>query len=212
MTQAPIPQTTIQRLPVYLRCLLQAQSMHMPVINSIGIAEMAGSNAAQVRKDLSYLGEFGIRGIGYDVEDLIGHVSRWLGVSVSRHAAIIGMGRLGGALRSYGGFEDRGFRIVALFDTDPEKVRSDVGGLPIDPIEDLEEVIAQRGVEVVILTTPPEAAQALLDRLVSSGVKAILNFAPVRLDVPADVMVRQVDLAVELQVLSFHLANRDEER
>jgi len=205
MTNIDVPPTTIQRLPIYLRCLMQAQAMRMPVINSLGIAEMAGSNAAQVRKDLSYLGELGTRGIGYDVDSLIAHILKWLGLTEVRRSAIVGYGRLGSSLQSYPGFEDRGFVMVAILDADPEKVGQRVGDLVVDPIEDLERIVAEKNVEIILLTVPAESAQTVADQAVSAGVKAILNFAPVRIDVPSDVAVRHADLSVDLQVLSFHL-------
>jgi redox-sensing transcriptional repressor len=208
MEHANVPQTTINRLPIYLRCLLKAQEMRMPVINSLGIAEMAGTNAPQVRKDLSYLGELGTRGIGYDVDSLIAHISRWLGLTKDRRVALIGYGRLGSALLGYGGFGERGFSMVTIIDADPDKIGTTPGGIKVEPIDDLEQVLQDLLVEIVILTTPIEAAQPVAERVAAAGVKAILNFAPVRLELPPDVAVRQVDLSTELQILSFHLASQ----
>lgn len=201
-----IPEQTINRLPIYLRCLFQAQELDMPVINSLGLSVMAGTNAAQVRKDLSYLGELGTRGIGYDVDSLIGHISRVLGLTQSRRVAIVGFGRLGSALLGYGGFAERGFEVVAVFDSDPGKVGTPVAGSVVSSMDSLESDLKERGVEIVILTTPADHAQPVADRVVAAGVRAILNFAPATLDVPDGVKVRPVDLSVELQVLSFHLA------
>jgi redox-sensing transcriptional repressor len=201
-----VPEQTINRLPIYLRCLVQAQSLNMPVINSLGLAQMAGTNAAQVRKDLSYLGELGTRGIGYDVEALIAHISHVLGVSETRRVAIVGFGRLGSALLGYRGFEERGFDIVGVFDADPEKVGTPVAGTVVRSADGLEEGLRELEVEIVLLTLPAEVAQGVADRVVDAGVRAILNFAPVRLEVPDEVKVRPVDLSVELQVLSFYLA------
>ena len=206
MDRTQVPETTIQRLPVYLRCLLQVQQERMPVINSVEVAEMCGTNAAQVRKDLSYLGELGTRGIGYDVEALIGHISGVLGITECRRAAIVGFGRLGGALLGYSGFAERGFGIVAIFDADSEKIGTTAGGLLVRSIDELEDGLAEAGVEIAILTTPAEVTQELADRVVNAGVKAILNLAPVRLSVPDHVAVRQVCMSTELQVLSFYLA------
>jgi redox-sensing transcriptional repressor len=206
MDHGNVPQTTIGRLPIYLRCLMRAQEMNMPVINSVGIAEMAGSNAAQVRKDLSYLGELGTRGIGYDVESLIAHISRWLGLVTDRRCAIVGFGRLGSALLGYGGFGERGFAVVAVFDDDPGKVGTMANGIAVTATADLESCLHDLLVDIVILTTPAAVAQEVAERAVAGGVKAILNFAPVRLELPTDVAVRQVDLSTELQILSFHLA------
>lgn len=205
MSQLPVPPTTVARLPLYLRCMLQAQSQRVAVINSVGIAEMAGTNAAQVRKDLSYLGEYGTRGIGYDVEELAAHLMRWLGITEHRRAAIVGFGRLGSALQSYGGFGERGFKFVAVLDTDPEKIGVEAGELTVEALDDIDAVFEREGVEVVIMTVPASSAQVVADAVVRAGVKAILNFAPVRLEVPEDVIVRQADVAAELQILSFHL-------
>jgi redox-sensing transcriptional repressor len=210
MNHQDVPQTTINRLPIYLRCLLQAQAMRMPVINSLGISEMAGTNAAQVRKDLSYLGELGTRGIGYDVDSLIAHISRWLGLTQERRIAIVGFGRMGGALYSYAGFAEHGLQVVAILDADRTKVGVDVGGVIIRDVAELEDVLAAEHVEIVVLTTPGAAAQDVAARVAAAGVKAILNFAPVRLELPPDVAVRQVDLSTELQVLSFHLAGQSQ--
>lgn len=206
MGKAQIPQSTIQRLPVYLRALLQAQEERRPVVNSYDIAEMCGTNPAQVRKDFSYLGELGTRGIGYDVEALIAHFSEVLGITQRRRAAIIGFGKLGSALLGYPGFAERGFEIVAVFDVDPAKVGTRTDGLVVRSMDELEQVLLDERVEIVIVTTPAQAAQEVADRAVRAGIKAILNMAPVRLVVPDDVVVRQVCLSTDLQVLSFHLA------
>jgi len=203
-----LPEQTIARLPVYLRCLSQARSIGMRVINSLGIAQMAGTNAAQVRKDLSYLGELGTRGVGYDVGSLAEHISDVLGLETSRRVAIVGFGRLGRALVMYPGFDEHGFDFVAAFDADPARVRALPGGRSIDvrSIDNLETDLVKLRVEIVLLTTPAQVAQEMALRVAAGGVHAILNFAPVVLELPADVKVRPVDLASELQVLSFHLA------
>ena len=207
MASAPatVPPTTVQRLPVYLRCLIQAQAMRMPVVNSVQIAEMAGTNAAQVRKDLSYLGEFGTRGVGYDVESLITHLSRRLGIAEQRRVAIVGYGRLGSALQGYHGFDERGMKVVAVIDADPAKVGGSADGLTIEHVDHLESVIEREQVEIAVLTVPGPAAHTVADRVVAAGVRAIMNFAPVRLIVPDHVAVRQADMAAELQILAFHL-------
>lgn len=206
MPPTHVPPTTVQRLPVYLRCLVQASAMHMPVVSSVQIAEMAGTNAAQVRKDLSYLGEFGTRGIGYDVDSLISHLSKRLGVTEHRRVAIVGFGRLGSALQTYPGFAERGMKVVAVLESDPDKIGRRVNDLVVESVDDVKAVVEREDVEIVILTVPGESAQAVTDRLVAAGVKAIMNFAPVRLNVPDDVEVRQADVAGELQILSFHLS------
>jgi redox-sensing transcriptional repressor len=211
-----VPEQTINRLPIYLRCLVQARAIGMKLVNSLQLAQMAGTNAAQVRKDLSYLGELGTRGLGYGVGALIMHVSEVLGLSESRRVAIVGFGRLGGALLGYQGFSDHGFDIVAVFDADPAKVGNRVDrrgpvpdGLCVRPVDRLEDDLRDLGVGIVILTTPAECAQATAERIAASGVRAVLNFTPVRLELPAEVRVRPVDLSVELQVLSFYLAQVD---
>lgn len=210
MDRGTVPETTIQRLPLYLRCLLQAQGQQMPVVNSVELAEMCGTNAAQVRKDLSYLGELGTRGIGYDVEALISHISGVLGITEQRRAALIGAGKFGGALLGYSGFTERGFEIVAVLDADPAKIGTTVearsGSLMVRDVAELEQVLAESGAEIVILATPAEVAQELATRAVAAGVRAILNLAPVRLTMPEGVAVRHVCLSTDLQVLSFHLA------
>lgn len=208
-----VPEQTINRLPIYLRCLVQARVIGMQVVNSLQLAQMAGTNAAQVRKDLSYLGELGTRGIGYDVAALAAHVSEVLGLSERRKVAIVGFGRLGASLLGYPGFAERGFEIVGVFDSDPAKAGTVVGrhGVADDPvtvrsIENIEADLRGLGAEIAILVTPADAAQAMADRVAAAGVRAILNFTPVRVDVPPSVRVRPVDLSVELQVLSFYLA------
>ena len=206
MERAGIPETTIQRLPLYLRCLLQAQAQQMPLVNSLTLAEMCGTNAAQVRKDLSYLGELGTRGIGYDVRSLVGHISSVLGVTELRRAVLVGFGRFGSALLGYPGFAERGFEIVAVIDSDPGKIGTRAGDLVVSDVRDLETLIPATGAEIAIMTTPADATQAIVDRLVQARVRAILNLAPVRLNVPDAVAVRQVCLSTDLQVLSFYLA------
>ncbi len=206
MERTSIPETTIERLPVYLRCLLEAQGQRMPLVSSVMIAEMCGTNAAQVRKDLSYMGELGTRGIGYDVGELIAHISRVLGITEVRRAALVGFGHLGSALIGYPGFADRGFEIVAVLDADPEKIGTSVGELTVSDIEDLENVITASGAEIAIMTTPASVTQDLVDRLVHAGIRGVLNLAPVTLSVPEGVAVRQVCLSTDLQVLSFYVA------
>lgn len=201
-----VPQSTIQRLPVYLRALLEAKAARMPLVSSQDIASMVGSNAAQVRKDLSYLGELGTRGIGYDVDSVIAHISSWLGLTEERRIAVIGAGRLGTALVSYVGLAERGFHVAAVFDSEPSKIGLSVGDVPVRDVEDLESALCEGCVDIVVITTPADVAQSVADRVATAGIKAILNFAPVSLVVPDDVVVRHVDLSVELQVLSFYLA------
>lgn len=210
MSANQIPESTVARLPGYLRVVIYAQALRMPVLSSAAIAEMAGTNAAQVRKDLSYIGELGTRGAGYDVDSLIDHMSRALGMSHHRNVAIVGYGRLGSALRNYGGFMDRGFSVVAVFDADEEKVGTEAGDLLVSSLDDMSEVVRDRGVDIGVITTPAENAQSAAEKLIESGVTSILNFAPVRLEVSKGVTVKQVDLASEMQILSFHLSRLEE--
>lgn len=204
-----IPEATVARLPIYLRSLLALADEKEPTISSERLAEMAGVNAAKVRKDLSYLGSYGTRGVGYDVEYLLFQMSRELGLTHDWPVVIAGAGNLGQALANYGGFGSRGFPVVALVDADPAKVGKRAGGVPIRHIDDLEEVVAEHGVAIGVIATPADAGQTVADRMVEAGIPSILNFAPVVLDVPEGTSLRKVDLAVELQILSFYQQQRD---
>lgn len=195
------------RLPVYLRSLYEL-SDGPGTISSERLAEMAGVNAAKVRKDLSYLGSYGTRGVGYDVEYLLYQISRELGLTQDWPVAIVGMGNLGHALANYRGFMARGFRIVALFDADPAKVGEHVGGLDISHLDELGALAESLELAIGVVATPASAAQDVADRLVAAGVGSILNFAPVVLSVPPQVSVRKVDLSIELQILSFYQQRR----
>ena len=177
-------------------------------MSSERLAELAGVNAAKVRKDLSYLGSYGTRGVGYDVEYLLHEISRELGLTHDWPVAIVGVGNLGHALANYRGFGARGFRVVALFDADPDKVGSRVGDLEIESLNDLPQVARDRSVAIGIIATPAHAAQEVADRLVDAGVMSILNFAPTVVAAPAGVSLRKVDLAIELQILSFYQQRR----
>jgi redox-sensing transcriptional repressor len=206
MRNRPIPEATVGRLPVYLRALLElAEGRRGETVSSEDLAGRAGVNAAKVRKDLSYLGSYGTRGVGYDVEYLLYQITRELGLTQDWPAAIIGVGNLGRALASYKGFAEKGFRITALFDVDEEIVGNEVGGLDVRHLDDLKEVVIEEGISIGIIATPPAAAQEVAERLVDAGVKSILNFAPAVVNVPPNVNVRKVDLSTELQILSFHM-------
>jgi redox-sensing transcriptional repressor len=199
-----IPEATVARLPLYYRALVETAERKTGTISSERLAEMAGVNAAKVRKDLSYLGSYGTRGVGYDVEYLLGQISHELGLTEARPVMIVGVGRLGQALANYAGFGARGFRVVALLDSDASKIGARVGGLVVEPLDQLVEVVRQRQVAIAILAVPAEAAQRVADQLVDAGVSAILNFAPTVIAVPEQVALRKVDLAIELQILSFY--------
>ena len=203
-----IPEATVARLPVYLRSLLELTDTDTLTISSERLAEMAGVNAAKVRKDLSYLGSYGTRGVGYDVEYLLFQMSRELGCTQDWPVIIVGVGNLGHALANYRGFADRGFPIGALVDADPTKVGERVGALVIRGIEELPDIVAELGTSIGVVATPAAVAQEVADRLVAAGVSSILNFAPAVVNVPADVSLRKVDLAVELQILSFYQQRR----
>jgi redox-sensing transcriptional repressor len=199
-----IPEATVARLPVYLRSLLEVAEVKTTTISSERLADLAGVNAAKVRKDLSYLGSYGTRGVGYDVEYLLYQISRQLGLNQDWPVVIVGVGNLGHALANYRGFAARGFRVVALFDADPGKVGERIGELEIRAMDDLHRVVREEGVAIGVLTTPPQVAQEVADRLVEAGVSAILNFAPTVISVPSHVSLRKVDLSIELQILSFY--------
>jgi redox-sensing transcriptional repressor len=203
-----IPDATVARLPLYLRCLHALAESGQTTVSSEDLARMVDGGvggAAKVRKDLSYLGSYGTRGVGYGVAHLVDVVSRELGLARSWPVVLVGVGNLGHALAGYGGFSSRGFRIVALLDADPARVGEQVGDLRVRPVDDLDDVVrAEGGGLIGVIATPADAAQEVCDRLVAAGVTSILNFAPTVLQVPDGVDVRKVDLAVELQILSFH--------
>jgi len=204
-----IPGATVSRLPIYLRCLNDLPaSVNTCSSEQLGI--IAGVKSAQVRKDLSYLGSYGVRGVGYNVADLSGQIKKALGLTRGYHVVIVGAGNLGSALAGYGGFGSWGFEVVGLVDVDPAKIGAIHHGVTIEPITNLEEICSQREVAIGIVATPSHAAQDVADRLAAAGVVSILNFAPTVLHVPDSVDVRRVDLSTELQILTFHLQNREE--
>ncbi|WP_148574005.1 redox-sensing transcriptional repressor Rex [Nocardioides caldifontis] len=199
-----IPEATVARLPVYLRALVALAERGIATCSSEELAAAAGVNSSKLRKDLSYLGSYGTRGVGYDVEYLRYQIAREIGVTEDLPVVIVGIGNLGHALANYSGFTTRGFRIVALLDSDPDRVDEEVGGLAIRGHDDLERIVREENVAIGIIATPAAAAQAVCDRLVAAGVTSILNFAPAVLSVPPGVDVRKVDLSIELQILAYH--------
>jgi len=207
-----IPEAAVARLAVYLRVLSAMADQGAVTVSSEELASAAGVNSAKLRKDLSYLGSYGTRGVGYEVEVLVSEIERTLGLTRKQTVAGVGIGNLGHALANYAGFPGRGFPVEALFDVDPDLIGVPVGGLPVQHIDDIPKVCAQKRIAIGIIATPPAAAQGVCDRLVAGGVQCILNFAPVVLQVPSHVEVRKVDLAVELQILSFHVARKAEQR
>ena len=204
MTSRPIPEASVARLPIYLRALVDMAEQGTHTASSEGLAAAAGVNSAKVRKDLSYLGSYGTRGVGYDVEYLIHQISRELGLTEGWATCIVGIGNLGQALANYGGFEERGFRVAALFDSNPARIGEVVAGLEINHFDDVERVVKEEEISIAILAVPGPAAQEVADRLVSAGITSILNFAPAVIAVPSDVSLRKVDLSIELQILAFY--------
>jgi redox-sensing transcriptional repressor len=199
-----IPEATVARLPVYLRCLLELETTGVTTVSSEGLAERCGVNAAKVRKDLSHLGSYGTRGVGYDVELLLSQISRELGLTQDWPVAIVGLGNLGHALANYRGFSARGFRIVALFDADPHRVGETIDKVTVRHVDDLAAVAKVTPIAIGVIAVPAASAQSVADRLVDAGVVSILNFAPTVLTVPERVSLRKVDLSIELQILSFY--------
>ena len=199
-----VPEATVARLPVYLRALHALQESGRTTVSSEALAAASGVGSAKLRKDLSHLGSYGTRGVGYEVEELVFHISRTLGLGQRWSVVIVGVGNLGQALAGYGGFDDRGFRIAALLEADRSRVGQVVAGLPIRALDELADVVRDEDVSIGVIATPAEAAQDVCDRLVEAGVSSVLNFAPTVLQVPPGVDVRRVDLSNELQILSFH--------
>jgi redox-sensing transcriptional repressor len=204
MRDRAIPEATVGRLPVYLRALVEMAEAGATTISSGDLAGAAGVNSAKVRKDLSYLGSYGTRGVGYDVAYLIHQVRRELGLTQHWPVLIAGAGNLGRALAKYKGFAERGFGMVAMVDNDKRKVGDRVGPVRVEDIEDLERIVKREDVAIGLICTPASAAQTVADQLVAAGIRSILNFAPAVIAVPEDVSVRKVDLSIELQILGYY--------
>lgn len=200
-----IPEATIIRLSVYSRYLTEIDRKGIVTISSGDIAEGVGVSPAQVRKDLAYFGEFGTRGVGYNVKDLHRHILKILGLSQDWSVTLVGLGNLGLALTTYKGFRERGFVITSIFDNDPKKIGTVINGVEVMSVDRLEEVVTANKTQIGIIAAPAQVAPDIADKLVKSGVKAILNFAPVVLNVPPEVELRNVDLAVNLEVLTFNI-------
>lgn len=202
-----IPESTVRRMSLYLRSLQEAQDAGMASISSDELAERGGTTSAQVRKDLSFFGSFGKRGFGYPVRELIGAIRDILGLDHTWRVALVGAGRIGSALFGYEDFHRRGFHIRAVFDSDPGKVGQAWGGLTVRGDAEMEAVLREEEIEIVIVAVPADAAQRVVDRVVRSGVRAVLNFAPARLRAPESVALRTVDMSTELESLAFALNN-----
>jgi redox-sensing transcriptional repressor len=206
--RAEIPDATVSRLPLYLQALTGLAQHGAATVSSEELAAAAGVGSAKLRKDLSHLGSYGTRGVGYEVENLVNEISRELGLTQDWRVVIVGVGNLGHALANYAGFAPRGFTVVALVDADPAVVGEVVAGLAVQSADDLESIVATAGVQIGVVATPATVAQGVCDRLIAAGVTSVLNFAPCVLGVPEDVVVRRVDLSTELQILAFHEQRR----
>ena len=204
MNDRAIPEATVGRLPVYLRALVEMAEQGATTVSSGDLAEAAGVNSAKVRKDLSYLGSYGTRGVGYDVAYLIHQVRRELGLTQHWPVVIAGAGNLGHALANYKGFPKRGFRVVAMVDVADGKVGERVGSTTVEHIDRLGEIVQRDEVAIGIIATPAAAAQEVADRMVTAGIRSILNFAPAVITVPSEVSLRKVDLSIELQILAYY--------
>ena len=201
-----IPERAITRLSIYLRCLEELLADGTLAVSSQQLAERFGLNSAQVRKDLAYFGQFGVRGLGYYTGELKGNLERILGLNQQWEVALVGLGNLGSALLNYRGFRQRGFRLAAAFDNDPSKIGMRIGRVPVFDVERIVPVLKRRRIKMAVIAVPAAAAQAVTDQLVAAGVNAILNFAPTQLSVPKRVKVQNVDLSVMLKTLSFYTA------
>jgi redox-sensing transcriptional repressor len=199
-----VPAASVARLPGYLRALTALSGDGVASVSSEELAAAAGVSSAMLRKDLSHLGSYGVRGVGYDVERLASEIAAALGLTQDWPVAIVGMGNLGRALAAYSGFAERGFRVIALLDGDRRVVGEEVAGRVVRPMWDLPALVSEQGLAIGVIATSGAGAQDACDSLVAAGVRSVLNFAPVVLAVPDDVTVRRVDLSTELQILAFH--------
>ncbi len=209
-----IPEKTVTRLSIYLRCLEELQADGVQAVSSKRLAERFGLNSAQVRKDLAYFGQFGVRGLGYYIRDLKHNLERILGLKRDWEVALVGVGNLGSALAAYPRFAEQGFRIALAFEKDPQRIGARAGPVAVQDVEKMVPALRRRRIKIAIVATPAAAAQAVADLLVEAGVTSILNFAPAQLVVPDGVKVQNVDLSVLLKTLSYHTvrANRGARR
>ena len=205
-----IAESTVRRLSLYLRFLEEFEAHGHQTISSGELAAQGGTTSAQVRKDLSFFGSFGKRGLGYSVSDLSASLREILGLGRNWNVIIVGAGKIGAALAQYKGFRDRGFKVVAVYDADHARVGHALDGITVRDQKELESDVAKLKPQIALIAVPAEAAQPLVDRLVKSGIRAILNFAPAPIQVPANVTLRSVNMALELEILSYALVNSDE--
>jgi redox-sensing transcriptional repressor len=208
MKSEKISELTTNRLSVYLRCLNRLAAAGIKTVSSQALADQFNLNSAQIRKDLAYFGEFGVRGVGYFVEDLRQHITKILGLDRPHRVGIIGAGRLGTALANYNGFAKSNFTVVALFDNDKEKIGRRIGedGIVVHDVKRIARVVREEGIDVTVIAVPARAAQRVLNQVMTAGVKAVLNFAPVHLQARLGVKVKTVDLTTSLESLSYFLA------
>ncbi|MGH7719474.1 MAG: redox-sensing transcriptional repressor Rex [Gemmatimonadaceae bacterium] len=204
-----IAESTVRRLSLYLRFLEEFEARGLATISSDELAARGGTTSAQVRKDLSFFGSFGKRGLGYAVPELAARLRQILGLGREWRVIIIGAGKIGSALAQYGGFSQRGFRITAVYDADSSKIGRKIDGFAVRSIESLEKDSASEQPDIAVITVPAEFAQRVVDRAVAAGIRAIMNFAPAQLQVPDTVVLKTVNMAMELEGLSFALSNRD---
>ena len=207
-----VPAASVARLPLYLRCLEELRAGGVSTVSSSRLAELAGVNAAKLRKDLSHLGSYGTRGVGYEVPNLMQEIQRELGLDEQSPVIVVGLGNLGQALAKHGGFGDRGFPIVALFDVQPDIVGMTIGDMVVSHFDELEHIVAAHNARTAIVATPAEAAQQVTNDVIAAGITSVLNFAPTVVQVGEGVALRQVDLALELQILSYYQPRSDSER
>ena len=208
MDQRPrVPTPTLNRLPLYYRYLLEAQELRLAVVSSEMLGDAAGVPAAQVRKDLAYLGEFGRPGVGYDVAEMRNKLAQQLGLDVEREVVVVGAGRLGSAISAYRGFATYGLHIAAIFDNNPERIGARLSSLEVMDVARLPGVVQERSIRIAILTVPASEAQQVAEGLVRAGITAIMNFAPAKLELPAGVIVSNEDLAARLATLVFRLSH-----
>jgi len=205
-----IAESTVRRLSDYLRFLEELEHHGTQTVSSGELAALGGTTSAQVRKDLSFFGSFGKRGLGYSVTALAGSLREILGLEREWQVAIVGAGKIGGALAQYGGFRERGFHVASVFDADPARIGTSLDGLVVKDQKTLEAELAAHPVDIVLVAVPAEAAQSVVDRVAKAGIHAILNFAPAPVQAPANVALRSVNMALELEFLAYALANRGE--
>jgi redox-sensing transcriptional repressor len=204
-----IADSTVRRLSLYLRFLEEFENAGLTTVSSEELAARGGTTSAQVRKDLSFFGSFGKRGLGYQVAELTQRMRRILGLERDWRVIIVGIGKIGSALAQYEGFQQRGFRVVGLYDSDPAKIGREVYDLPVRPIDSIAEDNRERPVDIAVIAVPASAAQRVVDQVVAAGITGVMSFAPIQLHVPADVTLNTVNMAMELERLSFALSNRE---